>query len=43
MLKRDGEACEHSVPNYTGLLTTSEYQASQAAVPLVAQQVRLYN
>lgn len=43
MLKRDGEDCEHSVPNYPGLLTTSEYQAYQAAVPLVAEQVRLYN
>lgn len=43
MLKRDGENCEHPVPNYPGLLTTSEYQAYQAAVPLVAEQVRLHN
>ena len=43
MLKRDGENCEHPVPNYPGLLTTSEYQAYQAAIPLVAEQVRLHN
>lgn len=43
MLKRDGENCEHSVPNYPGLLTTSEYRAYQAAIPLVAEQVRLHN
>jgi hypothetical protein len=43
MLKRDGENCEHPVPNYPGLLTTSEYKAYQAAIPLVAEQVRLHN
>jgi hypothetical protein len=43
MLKRNGEDCEHSVPNYPGLLTTSEHVAYQAAIPLVAEQVRLYN
>ncbi|HEY4415325.1 MAG TPA: hypothetical protein VGO57_06500 [Verrucomicrobiae bacterium] len=43
MLKRDGEDCEHPVPNYAGLLTTSEYQAYQAAIPVVAEQVRLHN
>jgi hypothetical protein len=43
MLKRDGENCEHQVPNYPGLLTTSEYKAYQAAIPLVAEQVRLHN
>ena len=43
MLKRDGEDCEHPVPNYPGLLTTSEHKAYQAAIPLVAEQVRLFN
>jgi hypothetical protein len=43
MLKRDGENCEHEVPNYPGLLTTSEYAAYQAAIPVVAEEVRLYN
>jgi hypothetical protein len=43
MLKRDGEDCEHPVPDYPGLLTTSEYRAYQAAIPLVAEQVRLHN
>jgi flagellar motility protein MotE (MotC chaperone) len=43
MLKRNGENCEHPVPNYPGLLTSSEYKAYQAAIPVVAEQVRLYN
>lgn len=43
MLKRNGENCEHAVPNYPGLLTTTEYKAYQAAVPMVAEQVRLFN
>ena len=43
MLKRNGENCEHQVPNYPGLLTTSEHAAYQAAIPLVAEQVRLHN
>jgi hypothetical protein len=43
MLKRNGENCEHPVPNYPGLLTTSEHKAYQAAVPLVAEHVRLHN
>lgn len=43
MLKRDGENCEHEVPNYPGLLTTSEHVAYQAAIPLVAEEVRLHN
>jgi hypothetical protein len=43
MLKRDGENCEHEVPNYPGLLTTSEHKAYRAAIPLVAEQVRLHN
>lgn len=43
MLKRNGENCEHPVPNYPGLLTTSEYKAYQAAIPLVAEEVRLFN
>jgi hypothetical protein len=43
MLKRNGENCEHQVPNYPGLLTASEYKAYQTAIPVVAEQVRLYN
>jgi hypothetical protein len=43
MLKRNGEDCEHPVPNYPGLLTASEYQAYQTAIPLVAEPVRLFN
>jgi len=43
MLKRNGENCEHQAPNYPGLLTTSEHAAYQAAIPLVAEQVRLHN
>jgi hypothetical protein len=43
MLKRNGEDCEHPVPNYPGLLTTSEYKAYNIAVPLVAVEVQLFN
>ena len=43
MLKRNGENCEHSVPNYPGLLTASEFKAYNAVIPTVAEQVRLYN
>ena len=43
MLKRNGEDCEHPVPNYPGLLTASEFKAYNAAVPLVAEEVRLFN
>lgn len=43
MLKRNGENCEHSVPDYPGLLTASEFKAYQAVIPSVAEQVRLYN
>jgi hypothetical protein len=43
MLKRDGEDCEHEVPNYPGLLTNREHAAYQAAIPVVAEEVRLYN
>jgi|SRR5665213_584390 len=43
MLKRNGENCEHPVPNYPGLLTASEFRAYHAAVPLVAVEVRLFN
>jgi len=43
MLKRNGEDCEHPVPNYPGLLTASEYQAYQLAVPLVAEAVHQFN
>jgi len=43
MLKRNGEDCEHPVPNYPGLLTASELKAYNVAVPLVAEEVRLFN
>jgi hypothetical protein len=43
MLRRNGEDCEHAVQNFPGLLTKSEYQAYHAAIPLVAEQVRLFN
>src|ERR1700728_3310682 len=43
MLKRNGEDCEHSVPDYPGLLTASAFKAYQAVIPTVAEQVRLYN
>lgn len=43
MLKRNGENCEHAVPNYPGLLTASEYTAYQAAIALVAEPVRQFN
>jgi hypothetical protein len=43
MLKRNGENCEHSVPDFPGLLTASEFKAYQAVIPTVAEQVRLFN
>ncbi|MGH7953796.1 MAG: hypothetical protein ACREFE_18005 [Limisphaerales bacterium] len=43
MLKRNGEDCEHAVPNYPGLLTTTELKAYNVAVPTVAEPVRLFN
>ena len=43
MLKRNGENCEHPVPNYPGRLTASEFKAYNVAVPLVAEEVRLFN
>ena len=43
MLKRNGENCEHPVPNYPGLLTASEFKAYNVAVPLVAVEVSLFN
>lgn len=43
MLKRNGEDCEHAVPNYPGLLTNSELKAYNVAVPIVAEPVRLFN
>lgn len=43
MLKRNGEDCEHPVPNYPGRLTASEFKAYNVAVPLVAVEVRLFN
>jgi hypothetical protein len=43
MLKRDGENCEHPVLNYPGLLTTSEFRAYNEAIPIMAEQERLFN
>lgn len=43
MLRRNGEDCEHAVPNYPGLLTTSELKAYNVAVPLAEEQVRLFH
>jgi hypothetical protein len=43
MLKRNGEDCEHPVPNFPGLLTGSELKAYNVAVPLVAVEVRMFN
>jgi hypothetical protein len=43
MLKRNGEDCEHAVPNFPGLLTESEFKAYNVAVPLVAVEVRMFN
>ena len=43
MLKRNGEDCEHAVPNYPGRLTASEFKAYNVAVPLVAVEVRMFN
>jgi hypothetical protein len=43
MLKRNGEDCEHAVPNFPGLLTASELKAYNVAVPMVAVEVRMFN
>ena len=43
MLKRNGEDCEHAVPNYPGLLTTSEHKAYTEAVTLVDENMRQFN
>ena len=43
MLKRNGEDCEHAVPNYPGLLTASEHMAYTEAVTLVDENVRQFN
>ena len=39
MLKRNGEDCEHPVPNYPGLLTASEFKAYNVQSPGIAEQV----
>ena len=42
MLKRNGENCEHPVPNYPGLLTAGELKAYQVIPPEFADMfVRL--
>jgi hypothetical protein len=39
MIKRNGEYCEHDVPNYPGHLTGSEFRAYNEILPLVADQL----
>ena len=43
MLKRNGEDCEHAVPDFPGLLTTSEFKAYNVAFPLMAAHVAEFN
>ena len=43
MLKRNGEDCEHSVPNFPGLLTASELKAYTEAIALVNDNVSQFN
>ena len=43
MLKRNGEDCEHTVPDFPGRLTTSEFNAYNAAFPLVAAAISEFN
>jgi hypothetical protein len=43
MLKRNGEDCEHAVPNYPGLLTANELRIYKAVLPIVVEQVRQFN
>jgi hypothetical protein len=43
MLKRNGEDCEHPVPNFPGLLTASELKAYTAAIALVDDNVCQFN
>lgn len=43
MLKRNGEDCEHPVPNFPGLLTTTELQVYNAALTLVDNHICQFN
>jgi hypothetical protein len=43
MLKRNGETCEHSVPDYPGLLTDSELKAYVEVLPSVEPLLREFN
>ena len=43
MLKRNGENCEHVVPDFPGRLTASEFNAYNAAFPLVAAAISEFN
>jgi hypothetical protein len=43
MLRRNGENCEHAVPNYPGLLTPSELKAYHVGISSVAKQVFQFN
>ena len=43
MLKRNGEVCEHGVPDYPGLLTDSELNAYKTAFPSVEGMLREFN
>jgi hypothetical protein len=39
MLKRNGESCQHEVPGYPGMLTTTEFQAYREAFAVVEDQI----
>ena len=43
MLKRNGEDCEHPVPNFPGLLTTTELKVYMAAIAVVENDVCQFN
>jgi hypothetical protein len=43
MLKRNGEDCEHPVPNYPGLLTTTEFKAYRETLPTVTDDLKQFN
>ncbi len=43
MLRRNGEDCEHPVPAFPGLLTTSEFKAYQAVLPAVTADLKALN
>lgn len=42
MLRRNGELCQHSVPGFTGRLTTSELEAYESVWPLVQERMETF-